>query len=306
MRVFVAGHRGLVGSAVVRRLAVPGGGSHEVVTIPRSELDLRNGPAVRAFFAEVLPDALVLAAAKVGGIGGNIVAPAEMIADNLAIQHAVIDGAWRAGSVRQFLFLGSSCIYPRGAQQPIHEDALLTGSPEPTNRAYAIAKIAGVEMCRAYRGQYGFPAVCLMPSNVYGPGDHYDDPNAHVVPMLLRRFHDAKIAGEDEVIVWGSGTPLREFLYVDDLADAIALFLDHASLPEIVNVPGAEEVSTANLARRIADVVGFQGAIRFDPMKPDGTPRKALNGSRLAALGWTPKVGLAEGLKRTYEAFLCR
>jgi len=302
VRIFVAGHAGLVGSAVVRRLAL----TEEITTISRKVLDLRDGLAVRAFLAWKRPDAVVLAAARVGGIGGNIAAPAEFVADNLAIQHAVIDGAWRAGSVRRFVFLGSSCIYPREAAQPIREDALLTGPLEPSNRAYAVAKIAGIEMCRAYRGQYGFPAVALMPSNVYGPGDHYDDVGAHVVPMLLRRFHDAKVAGEDEVVVWGSGRPMREFLFVDDLADAIAFVLDHAASPEIVNVPGAEEVCIADLARRIADVVGFTGRIVFDPWKPDGTPRKALDGGRLAALGWTPKVGLAEGLTQTYEAFLCR
>ena len=299
-RVFVAGHRGLVGSAIVRRLQA--GGGHDLLLRDRSELDLCDQHAVDTFFARERPDQVYLAAAKVGGILANSTYPAEFIRDNLAIQTNVIHSAWRHGT-RKLLFLGSSCIYPKHAPQPMSEDSLLTGPLEPTNEPYAIAKIAGLKMCQAYRRQYGFDTIVAMPTNLYGPGDNYDALNAHVVPALIRRFHEAKMAGNAEVVVWGSGSPLRELLYVDDLADALVLLMAGRCEADMVNIGSGEEISIGDLARRVARTVGFEGALRFDTGKPDGTPRKLLDSARLRSLGWRPQVTLEDGLALAYRAW---
>ena len=295
--IYVAGHRGLVGSAIVRRLNAAG--VDDLLLRTHAELDLTDQHAVDAFFAEHRPAQVYLAAAKVGGIHANDTYPAEFLRDNLAIQTNVIHAAWKHGT-RKLLFLGSSCIYPKLAPQPLHEDALLTGPLEPTNEAYAIAKIAGLKMCQAYRKQYGFDAIVAMPTNLYGPGDNYHPQNSHVVPALLRRFHEAREANAPEVVVWGSGTPLRELLYADDLADALVLLMDRYGSGDMVNVGSGDEVSIADLARLVADVVGYTGALRFDPTKPDGTPRKLLDSSRLAALGWRRATPLRDGLALAY------
>jgi GDP-L-fucose synthase len=298
--IYVAGHRGLVGAAIVRRLRAAG--VDDLLLRTHAELDLTDQRAVEDFFADHRPAQVYLAAAKVGGIHANDTYPAEFLRDNLAIQTNVIHSAWLHGT-RKLLFLGSSCIYPKLAPQPLHEDALLTGPLEPTNEAYAIAKIAGLKMCQAYRKQYGFDAIVAMPTNLYGPGDNYHPQNSHVVPALLRRFHEAREANAPEVVVWGSGTPLRELLYADDLADALVLLMDRYGSGDMVNVGSGDEVTIADLARLVADVVGYTGALRFDPTKPDGTPRKLLDSSRLAALGWTPSVPLRDGLARAYADF---
>jgi GDP-L-fucose synthase len=298
--IYVAGHRGLVGSAIVRRLQSAGEG--DLLLRTRDELDLTNQAAVDAFFAEHRPRQVYLAAAKVGGIVANDTYPADFLRENLAIQSNVIHSAWKHGT-RKLLFLGSSCIYPKFAPQPLHEDSLLTGPLEPTNEAYAIAKIAGLKMCQAYRKQYGFDAIVAMPTNLYGPGDNFHPDNSHVVPGLIRRFHEAKVAGAPEVVIWGTGRPLRELMHVDDLADALLLMMHSYSDAQMVNVGSGQETSIADLARTIADVVGYSGTLRFDPSKPDGTPRKLLDSSRLAALGWTPKVPLREGLGEAYAWF---
>jgi GDP-L-fucose synthase len=299
--VFVAGHRGLVGGAIVRRLQADGATS--LVLRTSAELDLRDARAVDAFFAATRPSQVYLAAAKVGGIHANDTYPADFIRDNLQIQTAVIDAAWRHGT-RKLLFLGSSCIYPRLAPQPMPESCLLTGPLESTNECYAIAKIAGLKMCQAYRKQYGFDAIAAMPTNLYGPGDNFHPQNSHVLPALIRRFHEAKESGAERVVVWGTGTPRREFLYVDDLADACVWLMNNYSSPDLVNVGWGLDVSIRELAERVAGVVGYRGAIEFDASKPDGTPRKLLDVTRLKSLGWQPSVDLDAGLRRTYDWFV--
>lgn len=300
-RIYVAGHRGLVGSAMMRRLQAEGAGN--LVLRTRSELDLTNQAAVDAFFAAERPDYVFLCAAKVGGIHANDTYPAEFIRDNLAIQTNVIHSAWKHGT-KKLLFLGSSCIYPKLALQPLREDALLTGPLEPTNEAYAVAKIAGLKMCQAYRRQYGFDAICAMPTNLYGPGDNYHSVNSHVVPALIGRFHEAKLTGAPEVVIWGSGSPLRELMHVDDLADALLLLMQRYSDDGMVNVGSGVETSIAELAHAIAVVVGYSGDLVFDPGKPDGTPRKLLDTSRLISLGWRPRIHIADGLASAYAWYL--
>jgi len=299
-RIFVAGHRGLVGSAIVRRLEAEGAG--QLLLRGRDELDLTNQAAVDAFFAAEKPEYVFLAAAKVGGIHANSTYPAEFIQQNLAIQNHVIHSAWKHHA-RKLLFLGSSCIYPRECPQPIKEEYLLTGPLEPTNEPYAIAKIAGLEMCRAYRRQYDFDAIVAMPTNLYGPGDNFHPENSHVVPALIRRFHEARQNGTPEVVIWGTGRPLREFLHVDDMADAAVFLMKHYSAAEMVNVGSGQEVSIEQLAHAVANAVGYEGSLRFDASKPDGTPRKRLDVSRLEGLGWAPRIALADGLKETANAF---
>ena len=300
-KIFVAGHKGLVGSAVVRALEARGASG--IVTRTRKELDLTDQHAVRGFFAEVRPDAVVLAAAKVGGIHANDAYPAEFIWNNCIIQCNVIDEAYKSG-VKKLVFLGSSCIYPKLAPQPMREQALLTGPLEPTNEWYAVAKIAGIKTCQAYRRQYGFNAVSLMPTNLYGPGDNFDLENSHVLPALLRRFHEAKQAGAPEVAVWGTGQARREFLHVDDCARAIVFCLENYEEESIVNVGTGEEVTIAELARTVADAVGYAGAIVFDTSRPDGAPRKLLDVSKLDALGWKASITLAQGVADTYRWYL--
>lgn len=300
-RLFIAGHRGLVGSAILRK--VEADDRFEPVLRSRDQLDLRDHVSVDAFFATEKPDYVILAAAKVGGIQANATYPADFLYDNLAIQNAVIHGAFRHG-VRKLVFLGSSCIYPKFAPQPIREDSLLTGALEPTNEAYAIAKIAGLKLCAALRQQHGFNAVSLMPTNLYGPGDNFDLQASHVIPALMRKAHEAKLAGADTLGVWGSGRPMREFLHVDDLADAVLFALDRYEAPEPLNIGTGEDLPIADAARMIADVVGFTGELAFDPSKPDGTPRKVLDVSRLHNLGWHHRIGLRDGLEGTYRWFL--
>jgi len=300
-RIFVAGHRGLVGSAIVRRLQAEGRG--EVLVRSRAELDLTDTRAVEAFFASEKPSHVILAAAKVGGIKANDSYPAEFIRDNLAIQTNVIHAAWQHG-VRKLVFLGSSCIYPRLAPQPMREEHLLTGSLEPTNEWYAVAKIAGIKMCQAYRRQYGFDAISLMPTNLYGPRDNFSIEGSHVLPALIRRFHEAKANGTPEIVIWGTGTPMREFLHVDDLAAATVFLMDHYSGESIVNVGTGTDVTIAELARLIREVVGYTGTLSFDPSKPDGTPRKLLDVSKAAGLGWTASIALRDGVESTYRWFL--
>lgn len=294
-KIYVAGHRGMVGSAIVRRLQADG--FSNLVLRTHEELDLTHQSAVDTFFANERPEFVFLAAAKVGGIHANDTYPAEFIRDNLAIQTNVIHSAWKHGA-KKLLFLGSSCIYPRDCPQPIKEEYLLTGPLEPTNEWYAIAKIAGIKMCQAYRKQYGFDAICAMPTNLYGPGDNYHPENSHVVPALIRRFHEAKLRGDDEVVIWGTGTPLREFLHVDDLASACLLLMLRYSGEQIVNVGSGEEVSIARLAQLIAKTVNYQGRLLFDASKPNGTPRKLLDIGRLAALGFKTQATLTAGLKQ--------
>jgi GDP-L-fucose synthase len=300
-RVFVAGHRGLVGSAIVRRLRAEG--FTNLILRPRSELDLRDQKATEEFFAAEKPHYVFLAAAKVGGILANATRPADFIRDNIQIQTNVIDASFRHG-VRKLLFLGSSCIYPREAPQPIVESSLLTGPLEPTNEPYAIAKIAGIRMLQSYRRQYGFRGIALMPTNLYGPNDNFDVETSHVIPALLRRFHEAKVSGAREVVVWGTGRPRREFLYVDDLADAAVFLMRHYDGEDIINVGWGEDITISELAQLVARVVGFEGRIAFDPSRPDGTPRKLLDVSRLRTFGWRPKVPLSEGLAATYHWYL--
>ncbi|MBL8678081.1 MAG: GDP-L-fucose synthase [Myxococcales bacterium] len=301
-RIFVAGHRGLVGSAIVRRLEREG--HRSILVRTRSELDLTDPRAVLAFFERERPEYVFLAAAKVGGILANDSRPAEFIRDNLLIQSAVIDAAYRTGT-RKLLFLGSSCIYPKFAPQPIREDSLLTGALEPTNQAYAVAKIAGIEMIRSYRKQYGFRGICLQPTNLYGPGDNFDLESSHVLPALLRKFHEAKLAGAKSVTLWGTGTPRREFLHVDDLADACVYLLQRYDESEIVNVGVGEDISIRELAEMVRDVVGNGDCeITQDTSRPDGTPRKLLDVSKLHALGWKARIPLREGIASTYDWFL--
>jgi GDP-L-fucose synthase len=298
--IFVAGARGLAGSAICRALAARG--FTRILTPSRSALDLRDRAAVDRFFAAERPDYVFMAAAKVGGIVANDTYPADFIRDNLEIQTNVIDAAYRAGA-RKLCFLGSSCIYPRLAPQPLQESSLLTGPLEPTNQWYAIAKIAGIKMCQAYALQHGFNAISVMPTNLYGPGDNFDLATSHVLPALLRKFHTAKETGAEEVTVWGSGTPRREFLYVDDLADAVCFLMERYDSPEIINVGWGEDVTIAELAELVAATVGYRGAVVFDRSKPDGTPRKLLDVGKLAALGWRPQTRLPEGVRATYDWF---
>ena len=299
-QIYVAGHRGLVGSAIVRALTEQGY-THLLLRTHR-ELDLTDQRSVSAFFQRERPEAVIMAAARVGGINANNTRPAEFIRDNLLIQDNVIDAAYQAG-VAKFVFLGSSCIYPKLAPQPIKEDSLLTGPLEPTNEWYAIAKIAGLKMCQAYRRQYGFKAISLMPTNLYGPGDNFDLQNSHVLPALIRRFHEAKLRGDASLTVWGTGTPRREFLHVDDLADAVIYLLKSYDDEGIVNIGWGEDVTIRELAEVVASVAGFRGRLEFDPSKPDGTPRKLLDTSRLTALGWVPKIKLKAGIEDTYAWF---
>jgi GDP-L-fucose synthase len=299
--IFIAGHRGLVGSAIARRLRAAG--FHNLVLRDRTELDLTRQSAVERFFAEQRPEYVFFAAAKVGGIVANSTWPAEFIQDNLVIQTNIIDAAYRNGT-RKLLFLGSSCIYPKLAPQPIPEDALLTGPLEPTNEWYAIAKIAGLKMCQAYRRQYGFNAISAMPTNLYGPGDNFSLKSSHVLPALLRKVHEAKEAGAAEVEVWGTGKPRREFLHVDDLADACLFLMQKYDGDGWVNVGWGRDETIAELADTIRRVVGFTGVLRFDTSKPDGTPRKLLDTTRLTELGWSPKIALEAGIRSTYEWFL--
>jgi GDP-L-fucose synthase len=300
-RIYVAGHRGLVGSAIVRRLQAEG--FAEVITRGREEVDLTDQRAVEDFFARERPEYVFLAAARVGGILANSTYPADFIRENLLIQTHVIDAAYRYG-VKKLLFLGSSCIYPKHAPQPMKEEYLLTGPLEPTNEAYAVAKIAGLKMVQYYRRQYGFNGISLMPTNLYGPGDRFEPEQSHVIPALLRRFHEAKERGFGEVVVWGTGTPRREFLYVDDLADAAVFLMGRYEEEMWINVGVGEDITIQELAEMVKEIVGFRGRIVYDPSKPDGTPRKLLDVSRLFALGWRPRVPLREGLERTYRWYL--
>lgn len=296
--IYVAGHRGLVGSSIIR--ALNSAGLTNIVTATHAECDLTDQKAVQGFFAAKRPDYVFMAAARVGGILDNATHPAEFIHANLAMQTNVIHEAWRAG-VTKFLFLGSSCIYPKFAPQPIAEDALLTGPLEPTNEWYAIAKIAGIKMCQAYRRQYGFDAISLMPTNLYGPGDNFDLETSHVIPALIRKFHEAKIHGKENVSVWGTGTPRREFLHIDDLADACVFLMQNYSDETIVNVGTGKDMTIGELAILIGETVGYRGSITFDTSRPDGTPQKLLDVSKLAALGWSPRYSLKEGLTATYR-----
>jgi GDP-L-fucose synthase len=300
-RIYVAGHQGMVGSAITRRLVNEG--FTAVLTRTHDELPLDDPAAVEDFFAGERPEYVVLAAAKVGGIVANATYGADFIRENLKIQTNVIDAAYRYGA-RKLLFLGSSCIYPRDAEQPMSETALLTGPLEETNLPYAIAKIAGKTMCDAYRKQYGFDAFTVMPSNVYGVGDNFDPENSHVVAGMLRRFHEAKLASTDEVVVWGTGSPLRELIDADDLADACVFLLRCYDGGGLINVGSSEEISIRDLAFLIKSIVGFEGRVEFDTSRPDGTPRKIMDNTRLMALGWRPTVSIEAGLKKMYAWFL--
>lgn len=311
-RIYVAGHRGMVGSAIVRTLLAQGIPANHLITRTHAELDLTDQAAVRTFFAQERPEQVYLAAAKVGGIHANNTYPADFIYQNLMIEANVIEAAFRTG-VKKLLFLGSSCIYPRLAPQPIAEDALLTGTLEPTNEPYAIAKIAGIKLCESYNRQHGVDYRSVMPTNLYGPGDNYHPENSHVIPALIRRFHEARANGAPEVAIWGTGTPRREFLYVDDMAAASVHVMNLA--PEVyarhtqpmlshINVGYGEDVTIADLARAVAATVGYTGAITFDSSKPDGTPRKLMDSARLHSLGWQAQVSLPAGLALAYQDFL--
>ena len=302
-RIFVAGHRGLVGSAVWRELERRG--CTRLIGRTRRELDLLDARAVRDFYAAEKPEYVIVAAAKVGGSVANSSYPAEFLHENLQIQNHLIHGAWVAG-VKKLLFLGSSCIYPKHAPQPMPESALLTGPLEPTNEWYAIAKIAGIKLCQAYRRQYGCDFISAMPTNMYGPNDNYDLQNSHVLPALIRKFHEAKIAGAPHVTLWGTGNPWREFLYADDLASACVFLLENYSEENFINVGHGSEITIADLARLVQRLLGYDGEIVFDTTRPDGTPRKLMDSSRLFALGWRPKIDLETGIKLAYADFLKR
>ena len=299
--IFVAGHRGLAGGAILRELHRAG--YDRLLTRTRAELDLGDREAVRKWFAAERPAMVVLAAAKVGGIQANDRFPVEFLLENLRIQNNVIEAAYDHGA-RKLLFLGSSCIYPKFAPQPIPESALLTGELEPTNEAYAIAKIAGIRLCQAYAREYGANFISAMPTNLYGPGDSFDLKNSHVLPALLRKVHEAKSSGAPEVAVWGTGEPRREFLHVDDLANACRFLLEEYNSPEVINVGFGDDVTIRHLAATICEAVGYEGGLAFDTSKPDGTPRKLLDTTRLRALGWKPAVELREGIRSTYEWYL--
>jgi GDP-L-fucose synthase len=300
-KIFIAGHNGLVGSALVRKLNAKG--FNNLVLRSRSELDLTNQPAVERFFVKEKPDYVFLAAAKVGGIYANNTYPAEFIFSNMQVQMNVINESWRSG-VKKLLFLGSSCIYPKYAPQPMREDALLSGQLEPTNEAYALAKIAGIVMCRSYNKQYGTDFISVMPTNLYGPNDNYHPMNSHVLPALIRRFHEAKATSSPKVMIWGTGNPTREFLYSDDLADACIFLIEKHTGNEIVNIGSGIEVTIRDLAHYVQAAVGFTGKIEFDVTKPDGTPRKLLDCSRLHAMGWRHSIELEEGIKLAYADFM--
>jgi GDP-L-fucose synthase len=300
-KIYLAGHRGLVGAALLRRLRQAG--FERIVTRSRPALDLRDQGAVRRFFEAERPEYVFLAAAKVGGILANHTYPADFIYDNLMIETNVLHCAYRYG-VKKLLFLGSSCIYPKNCPQPIREEYLLSGYLEPTNEAYAVAKIAGVKLCQFFNQQYGARFICAMPCNLYGPGDNFHPQNSHVLPALLSRIHQAKLAAAPTVTIWGTGTPLREFLYVDDLADACLLLMEQEDAPDLINVGSGTEIAIAELAERIKSVTGYRGRLEFDAAKPDGTPRKILDSSRIQRLGWTPQTDLETGLRRTYRWYL--
>jgi GDP-L-fucose synthase len=300
MKLYIAGHSGMVGAALVRRFEREPG--IELVLRSRRELDLTDAAAVEAFYAAERPDAAIIAAARVGGIHANHTYPAEFLFENLAIASHTIHGAWRQG-VRRLLFLGSSCIYPKHAPQPMPEECLLTGPLEPTNEAYAVAKITGLKLCQYYRKQYGVRYHSAMPTNLYGPGDNYNLENSHVLPALIRKFHEAKEAGRPEVVAWGTGAPRREFLYVDDLADACAFLLRLEDPPDWINVGTGTDVTIRELTAAVAEVVGFSGRVSWDASKPDGTPRKLLDVSRLSSLGWGARIPLRAGLQETYAAY---
>ena len=302
-KIFVAGHRGMVGSAIERRLRA--GGYRNVVMRSRNELDLLDQRAVHTFLAEQRPDYIFIAAAKVGGIQANNVQRGEFLFENLQIQNHLIHGAHLAG-VQRLMFLGSSCIYPRDCPQPISEDYLLTGPLEPTNEPYAIAKIAGIKLCESYNRQYGRQYVSVMPTNLYGPNDNYDLGTSHVLPALIRKAHEAKLRGDSELVVWGSGTPRREFLYVDDLADACVFLMERGHDGALLNLGTGQDVTIAELAQTVMDVVGFEGRIVFDASKPDGTPRKLLDVSRMAALGWRARTLLREGIALAYADMMLK
>ena len=299
-RIYVAGHRGLVGSAIVRNLKARG--FDNLILKTRQEVDLTNQASVNAFFASEKPEYVFLAAAKVGGIHANDTYAADFIRENLLIQTFIIDAAYRNGA-RKIEVLGSSCIYPKFAPQPMKEEHLLTGTLEPTNEWYAIAKIAGIKTAQAYHKQHGFNAISLMPTNLYGPGDNFDLNNSHVLPALIRKFHEAKVTNASSAVIWGTGSPRREFLYVDDLADACVHLMLNYNSPDIVNLGVGEDVSIKELAQMVVDIVGYRGELVFDTTKPDGTPRKLLDVSRLTSLGWKAKVGLRDGIARTYAWF---
>jgi GDP-L-fucose synthase len=302
-RIFVAGHRGLAGSAICRRLRQVG--YSNLILRTRDEFDLRDAAAVNEFFTTERPEYVFLAAALVGGILANSSRPAEFIHDNLAVQTNVIDAAYRSG-VAKLLFLGSSCVYPKLAPQPIKEEYLLSGPLEPTNEWYAVAKIAGIKMAQAYRRQYGFRTISLMPTNLYGPHDNFDLDSSHVLPAIIRKLHDAKLERAGQVVLWGTGSPRREFLHVDDLADAALFLMLNYDEEQIVNVGTGEDLTIRELAEMIAEVVGYGGSFRFDTSRPDGTPRKQLDVSRLKFLGWTARIPLREGVAATYEWFQAR
>lgn len=300
-KIYVAGHQGMVGSAIVRRLQADGFQNLSLRT--HKELDLTRQDAVNDFFFMEKPDYVFLAAARVGGILANDSYPAEFIYENLAIQSHVIHAACLHG-VKKFLFLGSSCIYPRLAPQPLQEEYLLTGPLEPTNEWYAIAKIAGIKMCQAYRRQYGFNAISVMPTNLYGPGDNFDLDSSHVLPALIRKFHEAKVANSTTVTIWGSGTPRREFLHVDDLAEACLFLMQNYESEDIINIGAGKDISVLELANLVKEITGFAGELEMDKSKPDGTPRKLLDTGRIQDLGWRPRITLADGIRQTYEWYM--
>ena len=299
--IFIAGHSGLAGSAILR--ALQSRGYSRLIVRKHQELELTDARAVKDFFQQERPESVFLAAAKVGGIQANNTLPAEFLRENLLIQTHVLHEAWQAG-VKKLLFLGSSCIYPKLAPQPIPESALLTGELEPTNDAYALAKIAGIQLCKAYRKQYGANFIAVMPTNLYGPHDNFHPEHSHVLPALLRRFHEAQRDGLQEVTVWGSGTPRREFLHSDDLASACLFLMEHYDSPEIINIGWGQDCTIRELAEMIAKTVGYTGKLKWDDSRPDGTPRKVLDNRKLSALGWEPKISLQEGLRLTYQWYL--
>ena len=299
--IYVAGHRGLAGSAILR--ALQSRGHSRLIVRTHQELEVTDAGAVKDFFQQERPESVFLAAAKVGGIQANNTLPAAFLRKNLLIQTHVLHEAWQAGVIK-LLFLGSSCIYPKLAPQPIPESALLTGELEPTNEAYALAKIAGIQLCKAYRKQYGANFIAVMPTNLYGPHDNFHPEHSHVLPALLRRFHEAQRDGLKEVTVWGSGTPKREFLHSDDLASACLFLMEHYDSPEIINIGWGQDCTIRELAEMIAETVGYTGTLKWDDSRPDGTPRKVLDNRKLSALGWEPKISLQEGLRLTYHWYL--